>query len=78
MHLPCISQLSTAASTLFIPIQAGLQKDIQSSTFLKGITCSKAKSISCRVVNDEHKLDFFKDKLLKDPGVVVLMVARWA
>ncbi len=42
---------------------------------LEGNYLFKSKEHFMSVVNDEHKLDFFKDKLLKDPGVVVLMVA---
>ncbi len=42
---------------------------------LEGNYLFKSKEHFLSVVNDEHKLDFFKNKLLKDPGVVVLMVA---
>ncbi len=42
---------------------------------LEGNYLFKNKEHFMSVVNDEHKLDFFKDKLLSDPGVVVLMVA---
>lgn len=42
---------------------------------LEGNYLFKSKEHFMSVVNDEHKLDFFKNKLLKDPGVVVLMIA---
>ena len=42
---------------------------------LEGNYLFKSKEHFMSIVNDEHKLDFFKNKLLKDPGVIVLMVA---
>ena len=42
---------------------------------LEGNYLFKSKEHFMEVTNDDHKLDFFKDKLLADPGVVVLMVA---
>ena len=42
---------------------------------LEGNYLFKSKEHFMSVVNDEHKLDFFKNKLLTDPGVIVLMVA---
>lgn len=42
---------------------------------LEGNYLFKSKEHFMSIANDEHKLDFFKDKLVSDPGVVVLMVA---
>lgn len=42
---------------------------------LEGNYLFKGKEHFISVVNDKHKLDFFKNKLLDDPGLVVLMIA---